>query len=143
MPQNPVGCFLEALCAARAEQSMQKNVVGFECRIGFEFSTPVPIFVLLREKIFPRRRDRRSDVAGEFLDFAETKLWVRTYGCRTWMGLGGVSIHSNTPFVAFQSLATERIVDCRMLIIELKPGISVISFNNQESTIDNQSTSPW
>jgi hypothetical protein len=36
--------------------------------------------VLLREEILPRRSNRRANQAAQFIDLAEPKLWVRTYG---------------------------------------------------------------
>ena len=59
MAQDPVCRFLEALGIPGAQQRVQQNVIRLERRIGFEFAAPVPIFVLLREKILARRRDRR------------------------------------------------------------------------------------
>ena len=45
---------------ARAEQRVQKNVVGFESGVGLEFTAPVSFFMLLwRIKVVARRQSQR------------------------------------------------------------------------------------
>ena len=78
MSNNPVCRLREALGIAGSQQGVQQNVIGLERGIGFEFAAPVAVRVLLREKKFPRRRNGSPDVAGEFFDFSEAKLRVRT-----------------------------------------------------------------
>ena len=60
MAQNPVRRLLKPLLIARPEQRVQQNVIRLEGGVGFEFAAPVSFFMLLREKIFPRRSDRRA-----------------------------------------------------------------------------------
>jgi hypothetical protein len=79
---------------------VQQNVIRFEGSIGFEFSAPVAIFVLLREEIFPGRGNGCADATREIFKFAEAELWSGTErrvhterrGCK--VGLGGVFFHS-------------------------------------------------
>ncbi len=63
--------------------SMQQDVIGLQAGIGFQFSAPVAIFVLLREKIFARRIDRDRDPASQVVDLSESHLRHRG---RTKMG---------------------------------------------------------
>jgi len=76
--QNPVRRLLEALLIARPQQRVQQDVVGLQRGVGFQFAAPVALFVLLGEQPFARRRDGRAHAAGQFLNFAEAKLWGGT-----------------------------------------------------------------
>src|SRR6202051_1492724 len=58
----------------RAEQRVKKDVIRFECRVGFKFSAPVTILVLLREQIFARGIDRNRDPAPQIVDLAKPHL---------------------------------------------------------------------
>src|SRR5580698_5866427 len=76
--QNPVGALLKAFLVAGAQKGVQQNVIRFEGSIGFEFSAPVAIFVLLREEIFPGRGNGCADATREIFKFAEAELWSGT-----------------------------------------------------------------
>src|SRR3984957_20114459 len=78
MPQNPVRRLLKAFLVPRPEQSVQQNVVRLQRGIRLELPAPVALFMLLREKIFSRGRNRRAHTRAQSLNFAKAKLWVRT-----------------------------------------------------------------
>jgi len=66
--ENVASGLVKTLLAARAEQRVEQNVIGFEGGIGFEFSAPVTLFVLLREKIVASRIDGDRDPALQVVD---------------------------------------------------------------------------
>ena len=74
MLQNITLRFLESLTIARAEQRVQKDVIRFQCGIGFQFAAPVALFVLIRKKELASTIDGGSNPAGEVINFAETHL---------------------------------------------------------------------
>src|SRR5208337_4041621 len=74
---------VKALLAARAEQRMEQNVIGFEGGVGFQFSAPVTLFVLLREKILAGRIDGYRDPASQVVNLSKSHL---RHGGRTERG---------------------------------------------------------
>ena len=56
---------------------MEKDVIGLEHRIRFEFAAPVAFRVLLREEVFARAEDRRFHVGQIRIDSAESwRAWM-------------------------------------------------------------------
>src|SRR5271155_2862455 len=53
---------------------MQQDVVGLEAGIGFQFTAPVAILVLLREKIFARRIHGYRDPAAQVINLSKSHL---------------------------------------------------------------------
>ena len=72
--ENVASGLVKTLLAARAEQRVEQNVIGFEGGIGFEFSAPVTLFVLLREKIVASRIDSDRDPALQVVDLSKSHL---------------------------------------------------------------------
>src|SRR5450631_717107 len=59
---------------AGAEQRMEQDVIGFEGGIGFQFSAPVTLFVLLREEILARCIDSNCDPADQVVNLSKSHL---------------------------------------------------------------------
>src|ERR1051326_2025994 len=72
--QDVVRALLETLLVAGTKQRVHQDVVGFECRIGFEFAAPVAVFVLLGEKPFAGAVNRGGDAGRKVIDFSEAEL---------------------------------------------------------------------
>jgi hypothetical protein len=52
---------LKAALIASAENGVQKNVIGFQRGVGFQFTAPPAIFMLPGKQKFPRRLNRASE----------------------------------------------------------------------------------
>ena len=72
--QNVPSGLVKAPLAARAEQRMQQDVIGFKGSIGFQFPAPVTLFVLLRKKIIARRVDGYRNPASQVINLSESHL---------------------------------------------------------------------
>ena len=75
--QDVASGLVEAFLVARAEQRMEQDVIGFEGGIGFQFSAPVTLFVLLREKIVAGRIDGDRDPAAQVVNLSKSHLRQR------------------------------------------------------------------
>jgi hypothetical protein len=53
---------------------VQQDVIGLKCGIGFQFATPVAIFVLLGEELLAGAIDGSRDSAGEIVDSSKMQL---------------------------------------------------------------------
>src|SRR5208337_4331733 len=82
---------VKALLAARSEQRMEQDVIGFEGGIGFQLATPVPFWVLLREKIFASRVDGYGDPAPQVVNLSKSHL--RRGGRTIFRTTGGGFFH--------------------------------------------------
>ena len=72
--QDVASRLVKAFLAARAEQRMQQDVIGFEGGVGFQFSAPVTLVMLLREKILARCIDGYCDPASQVVDLSKSHL---------------------------------------------------------------------
>src|SRR5208283_2735734 len=81
----------KALLAARPKQHMEQDVIGFEGGIGFQLSTPVPFWVLLREKVFASRIGGHGDPALQVVNLPKSHL--RRRGRNRFRTTGGGFFH--------------------------------------------------
>jgi hypothetical protein len=74
MLQYVIGSLLKALGITGSKQRVEQNVVGLERGIGFQFTAPIPLRVLLRKKESAGPIHGGSHAAREIVNFAETQL---------------------------------------------------------------------
>ncbi len=58
MAQDFLRALLEAALVARAENGVQKNVIGFQRSVGFQFAAPPAVFMLPGKQKLLRRLNR-------------------------------------------------------------------------------------
>src|SRR5258708_1900833 len=65
---------LHAAAVSCTKQSVNDDVIGFECGIGFELAAPVPIFMLLRKQVVARALHAVGNTSEHVLNLSEEHL---------------------------------------------------------------------
>jgi hypothetical protein len=65
---------LEALRVAGSEQSVEQDVIRFECGISFQFAAPISILMLSREKKSTDGSNCGRHTIDQPVDFAKEEL---------------------------------------------------------------------